>query len=369
MKISLFQENLNKGLSIASRFISSHPQLPILNNIALKTEENQLKISATNLEIGVNYYTGGKIEQEGEVIVLAKPFLEFVSLLPLEKIFLTSKKESLNLVCGNHQATLSTGPVGDFPKVPTKVERKISFPYDDLIKAIKVVVFAASNEDSRPVLGGVNFKFSPNSCLLLATDGYRLSFRKIKINGDYSNLEFIIPATILIELLRLKPENKLINLDLGLANEEKQAVFFLPNLEFSSRLLEGEYPNIDKIIPQKKETMITVDREKLLETIRTASVFARESANTIKLEISEDKIRVLANTPSLGENISLIEAKIEGKKQRIAFNFRFLIDLLTNIESDQIIIELQESLGPAVFKNPKDKDFLHIIMPVKIQEE
>jgi len=196
-----------------------------------------------------------------------------------------------------------------------------------------------------------------------------LSFKKIKLEKKYSDLNFVIPATILTELGRNKPEDDLSELELGLASEEKQAVFFLPNLEFSSRLLEGEYPNIDKVIPQSKETTITIDREEFLGTIRTASIFARESANTIKLVIADDKIKVLANAPSLGENVSQVEAQIKGKDQKVAFNFRFLVDLLTSLDSDQVIIELQESEKPVVFKNPESKDFLHIIMPVKIQEE
>ncbi len=369
MKVTLLQENLNKGLSVATHFVSSHPQLPILTNIALRTEKNRLKISATNLETGVNYYCGAKIDSEGGVAVLSKTFSDFVSSLPAEKVTLTEKKENLKIVCGNFTANLPTNSINDFPKIPTKTNKKVSFPYEKFIKALEKVVFAASSDNTRPVLSGVNFKFNNDICLLSATDGYRLSFKKIKLEKKYSDLNFVIPATILTEIVRNKPEDDLSELELGLASEEKQAVFFLPNLEFSSRLLEGEYPNIDKVIPQDKETTVTVDREEFLGAIRTASIFARESANTIKLIIADHKIEIFANAPSLGENISQVEAQIKGKDQKVAFNFRFLVDLLTNLDSDQVVIELQESEKPVIFKNPKSKDFLHIIMPVKIQEE
>ncbi|MDD3679260.1 MAG: DNA polymerase III subunit beta [Candidatus Shapirobacteria bacterium] len=369
MKAIILQENLSRGLSITNRFVSSRPQLPILNSIALQAEKNRFKISATNLEVGVNYYCGAKIEEEGSVTVLSKTFSDFASSLPAEKVILTTKKDNLIVVCGNYRASLPTNTIGDFPKIPTKVDKKISFPYQKFIEAIKSVVFAASNDDSRPVLSGINFRFSQQNCLLSATDGYRLSFKKIKLDKKYSDLEFIIPSMVLTELIRIKSEKELSVFELGLANEEKQAVFFLPDLEFSSRLLEGEYPDIKKVIPKEKDTTVVVDREELLGAIRTAAIFARESANIVRLEIAGNKIKILANAPSLGENTSRIEAKIDGKNQRVAFNFRFLIDLLVNLDGQQVIIELQESLKPVVFKNIKDKTFLHIIMPVRIQEE
>jgi len=370
VKITLLQENLNKGLSITSHFVSSRAQLPILSNIALQTKENRLKISATNLEVGVNYYCGAKIESEGGTTVLSRTFSEFVSSLPTEKVTLATKKESLEVSCGNYQANFPVIPISDFPEVPTKVNQKITFSYSDFAKAIKNVVFAASGDDSRPVLSGVHFDFINQECLLSATDGYRLSFKKIKLTDKYlKEIEFIIPSVILNELLRLKPEGEQSVFELGLANKEKQAVFFLPNLEFSSRLLEGKYPDINKVIPKGKSTSILIEREEFLGAVKTASIFARESANIIKLEIGSGKVKILANAPSLGENISQVEAKIDGDNQRVAFNFRFLVDLLSNLETDQVIIEMQEPLKPVVFKNPKDKDFLHIIMPVKIQEE
>jgi len=369
MKITLLQENLNRGLSIVSRFVVSHPQIPILSHIAIKTDKNRLRVSATNLEIGVNYYCGAKIGLEGGAAVLARTFSDFVASLPAEKVVLTEAKENLNITCGNFQANLPTSPINDFPKIPTKVSQKFSLPYQKFIQALGSVVFATSNDDSRPVLSGVNFKFSKNTCLLSATDGYRLSFKKISLKKEFPKLEFIIPSLVLAELVRNRSEGDLSSLELGLASEEKQVVFFLPNLEFSSRLLEGEYPNINKVIPQDKETTVTVDREEFLGAVKMAAIFARESANTIKLLIANNKVQVSANAPVLGENTSQIEAQIEGENQKVAFNFRFLIDLLSALKSDQVVMELQQSEKPVVFKNPKDKDFLHIIMPVKIQEE
>jgi DNA polymerase-3 subunit beta len=369
MKITLLQENLNKALSIASHFVSSHPQLPILTNFSLKTAKNRLMISATNLEIGINYYCGAKIEEEGGVAVNAKTLADFVASLPAENIDLVSQKENLKITCGHYQASLPGGSLADFPKVPTKTDQKIAFNFSNLVTAVKKVIFAAANDDSRPVLSGINFKINKKNCLLTATDGYRLSFEKIKLDQEYQPIEFIIPTTILTEIIRLKLEDENAILELGLANEEKQVVLFLPNLEFSSRLLAGDFPDVGKIVPQEKATTILVDREEFLGVVRTAAIFAREATNTIRLEITDGKIKILANAPDLGENSSQIEAKQEGDNQKVAFNYRFLIDLLTNLESEQVIMEMEESLRPVVFKDPRDKDFLHIIMPVNLQED
>ncbi len=368
MKLTVLQEDLSKALSLTGRFIASHPQLPILSNYYLKAKKNRLLISATNLETGINYSLGAKVEEDGETTVTAKTFSKFVSSLPADKVSLTSNKEGLKVQCEQFRANLPTTPPADYPEIPTKVEQRISLPLEKFVQAVSQVVFAASSDETRPVLSGVHFQFNDSKCLLSATDGYRLSFKEITLEEEYPELDFIIPARILAELTNLKLDQT-DTFELGLSEEEKQAVFFLPNIEFSSRLLEGEFPNIDEVIPQDKTTTVTTNREELLHIIRTSAIFARESANIVKLDFSDDKITASANAPGLGENQNSLEAKIEGEGQKSAFNFRFLLDLLQNIEAEELKIELNGSLKPAAFKIPEEKSFLHIIMPVRIQEE
>ena len=369
MKLTVLQENLSEALSVASRFVSSRPQLPILSNFFLQADKNELKISATNLEIGINYHCGAKIEKEGKTTVLAKTFSEFVSSLPADKINLSLKKEVLKIDCHHFKADLPTTPVGNFPAISIKVSQKISLPYQTFSQAMAKVIFAASSDESRPVLSGVHFQFDGSQCLLSATDGYRLSFQKITLEKKYPKLDFIVPAVVLTELSRIKFGDKKEEFELGLSDEEKQAVFFLPRAEFTSRLLEGEYPKIEEIIPKDKKTTVIVDREEFLHLIRTAAIFARDAANIVKLDFNKNQVVISANAPSLGGSQNRMAVQIEGKDQKMAFNFHFLLDFLQAVDSDEIQIELNESTKPVVFKLPQEKEFLHIIMPVRLQEE
>jgi len=367
MKLVVLQENLNRALSIASRFIPAHSPLPILEHFLLTTEENRLKISATNSEMGINYYCGAKIKKNGAVAVLARPFNEFVSSLPAGKVNLEVEKENLKVSLDLFEARFSVVPHADFPQVNVSSSSKINFPLSSFLAALKMVVFAASSDETRPVLEGVRFSVDQKTLLLEATDGYRLSQKEIPLKEELENREFIIPARALREILKLKIEGE--KLSLGFSSKDKQVVFLLPEMEVFSRLLEGSFPNVQQVIPQKKETTVLVDKEEFLEAIRVASIFARESANIVRFSFAQQEVTITANSPQIGENKTRLEAKIEGKEQKIAFNFRFLVDFLQTVESKEIIIELNDSLSPAVFRIPEDKHFLHLIMPVRLQEE
>ena len=367
MKLTILQENLSNCLSITSHFVSSHPQLPILSNFLLVAKKNRFKISATNLEMGINCYSGAKIEKEGKTTVLARPFLEFISSLPADKTNLELKKGNFEVSCGRFKATFPTTLPTDFPHIPIRSSEKLTLPLSLFLEAITEVIFAASIDESRPILEGVCFQFKGKECQLEATDGYRLSQKKLILKKEQKQMKFILPASVLNEIIKLKPKGEL--LEMGLSNKEKQAVFFFPNIEIASRLLEGEFPNIEQVIPQSKETTILVNREEFQNAVRLASIFARESANIIKMEVVGGAIKVSANSPQVGENQSSVEADIKGKPQKVAFNFRFLLDFFQAINKKQISIELNGSLDPVVFKIPNDKSFLHVIMPVRLQEE
>ena len=367
MKLTIFQENLSNCLSITSRFVSSHPQLPILSNFLLTAKKNRFKISATNLEMGINCYSGAKIEKEGETTVLARPFLEFISSLPAGKTNLELKKRGLEVLCDRFKATFPTTLPTDFPRIPINSSEKLTLPLSLFSQAITEVIFAASIDESRPILEGVCFQFTGKECRLEATDGYRLSQKKLVLKKEQKQMKFILPASVLSEIIKLKSKGEL--LEIGLSNKEKQAVFFFPDIEITSRLLEGEFPDIEQVIPQSKETTILFDREEFQNAVRLASIFAHESANIIKMEVAEGIIKVSANSPQVGENQGIVEADIKGKPQKIAFNFRFLLDFLQVINEKQVLMELNGSLNPVVFKIPGDKSFLDIIMPVRLQEE
>ncbi len=366
MKLTVLQENLSRCLSTASRFVASHPQLPILGNFLLATDKNRLRISATNLEIGINCYSGVKIEKEGETTVSARPFLEFISSLPAGKVDLELKKNNLEISCGRFKATFPTALPTDFPRLPVRSSEKFALPLSLFSETISRVIFATSVDESRPVLEGVCFHFNGKNCQVEATDGYRLSREKLVLKKDQKQKEFILPATVLNEIIKLKPDGEV--LEIGLSDKEKQAIFLFPNAEITSRLLEGEFPDIDQVIPKSKQTSVLVNREEFQNAVRLASIFARESANIIKIKVAAGALEISANSSQVGKNRSSVDADIKGKPQKIAFNFRFLLDFLQAVSGEQVLIELNSPLEPAVFKIPGNQSFIHIIMPVRLQE-
>jgi DNA polymerase-3 subunit beta len=374
MKISVLQENLSKGLNIVNRFILPRAQLPILNNFLIKTEQGRLKLSATNLETGINLWLGAKIEKEGEICVPAKNLTEYISLIPPQKINLEVEKNFLKITSESYQANFISLAASEFPLIPTlKKKPEISLNNKDLALAIFQVAFAAAQDEGRPALTGVLFKIKKDKLILAATDGFRLSVKEIGglKNGEESKLrkELIIPARALIEVGKIMAEaGEENNLGLTITPESNQIIFSTPEVEIISRLIEGKFPDFEKIIPEKSKTQVMIETEGLLQAVRAASIFAREAANIINFEIKGSKLEVSSNNPQLGENKVTLEVKTEGEGGKIAFNSRYLLDFLNSVKSDLVSFEMTTSLNPGIFKPANDKSYLHIIMPIRIQE-
>jgi len=374
MKVSILQENLSKGLNIVNRFILPRAQLPILNNFLIKTEQGRLKLSATNLETGINLWLGAKVEKEGEICVPAKNLTEYISLIPPQKINLEVEKNFLKITSESYQANFISLAASEFPLIPTlKKKPEISLNNKDLALAISQVAFAAAQDEGRPALTGVLFKIKKDRLILAATDGFRLSVKEISglKSGEEGKLqkELIIPARALIEVGKIISEaGEENNLGLTITPESNQIIFSTSEVEIISRLIEGKFPDFEKIIPEKSKTQVTIETEGLLQAVRAASIFAREAANIINFEIKGSKLEVSSNNPQLGENKVTLEAKTEGEGGKIAFNSRYLLDFLNSVKSDLVSFEMTTSLNPGIFKPTNDKSYLHIIMPIRIQE-
>jgi len=374
MKLEILQEDLNQGLSVVSRFIASRPQLPVLANILFSAEKNnRLKLSATNLDIGIQYWLDAKVDKPGKLTIPAKEISEFVSYLSPGKLDLKTVKEGQIKISSKQGESMFTGmEAEEFPEIPTIDETKTaSLPLSNLEESVNLTSYAAADDDTRPVLAAVNWEFSKNGYRMVATDGYRLSLKDVsdvEVNMEKSQNGgmFLIPARSLTEIVRLASgENEL---KLGLTEDENQVVFLLPELQLTSRLIEGEFPDYQKIIPDQTQTKVLVYKEELQQNVQMASVFARESANVVKFNVGEGKIEISSNAPNVGENKTELGAKIEGKDIEIAFNYRFLLDFLKVIpgSEQQVQMEFNESLTPGLFKIPSDEDWIHIIMPVKV---
>ncbi|PIP33229.1 DNA polymerase III subunit beta [Candidatus Gottesmanbacteria bacterium CG11_big_fil_rev_8_21_14_0_20_37_11] len=369
MHVIVLKENLGKALSIVGKIVSIRPQLPILSNILLKAENHKLLLKATNLEIGMIYEVAAKIEKEGETTVPGKLITDFINTLNSDKIEIILDDKKLIIKTNKSHASFSITNPTDFPTFPSLTDQKKSLPIEKLKGAIIRTVFAASIDESRPVLTGVKTIIKNGKISLSATDGYRLSMDYIEIPDKKEDLNVILPATSLLEVVRAAQETKNEEVIFNIIENKNQVVFTLPNISIYTRLIDGEFPNIEKIIPQGFKTKVTINKEEFTRSVKTASLFARNAANIIKVKIEKQGIRLSANTPQIGENEDFIEAKVEGEVIETAFNYRFLLDLLANFPDDNVVFESSGSLSPGVFKPEKTNlSFLHLIMPVRIQE-
>lgn len=372
MNLQVLQENLAKALSISSRFTSTKAQLPVLANIAISAKKNRLLISATNLELSVSVSIGAKVLREGELTIPARVITDLVANLNSGSLDLSSEKEHLKISSNNFTSTIAGMNSSDFPSIPYEVGKgATSFPKDTIIDSLTSILFAASSDETRPVLTGVLLIFEPEKLTFVATDGFRLSKKQINIKSLRSPTgikSLILPKNSLSELSRLSGEAE--EIKLSLKEGESQVVFGVGDSVLSSRIIDGEFPDFEKIIPKETVCKIILDKEELLRAVKLASVFARDAANVVKIAVGKDTVNVSAESSQSGSQEMQVDAKVEGetKNLKIAFNFRFLEDFLNSVESDDVQIELGGPNSPGVFTDPKDPNFLHLIMPVRIQE-
>lgn len=366
MKLSCLQENLNKGLAIVSHITSKNVNLPILNNVLLKAEKGTLNLSATNLEIGIVARVRGKIEEGGAFTVQAKLLADYINLLPNEKIDLVLKDRVLKAECRNSQTKINGISAEEFPLIP-QVEKKNPYIVEikDFKEALAQVVFATAQDESRPEISGVLFSFKKNELRVVATDSYRLAEKIIKLEKSANqDKEIIVPTRTLQELLRILGE-EVGELEIYLA--ENQILFSYDEVDLVSRIIEGQYPDYQQIIPREFQTQIIANTKELVKVIKTASLFCQAGINDVNLEFSpsQKQLRVSTVNTQLGESTSKLDIGISGQENKIVFNYRYLLDGLLNIRSEEVILEMTDSGNPGVLKPKDKKDYLYIIMPIK----
>jgi len=373
MKLQVLQESLSQALTITSRFASSRAQLPVLANVLLSARKNKLLVSATNLEISVCLTIGAKVKKQGEITIPARVITDLISNLKTGTLNLKADKEILELSTQNFSSKLTGMNSADFPEVPKEVGKgSLNLQASTLLESLSQVLFAASIDETRPVLTGVLFIFGKGSLILVATDGFRLSQKKLSLKSTKSALQdqkVILPKTALIELSRLAGEDE--GIKFSFKKGENQVIFGADRAVLASRIIEGDFPDFERIIPKDTNFKIEVDREEFLRAVKLASVFARDAANVVKITVDKDAISLSAESSLAGSQEAVVDAKIEGEPEKgfaIAFNYRFLEDFLQSIKGDEVQVDLSSSSAPGVFTDPKDKDYLHLIMPVRTQD-
>ncbi len=368
MKLTVLQENLSKALVNASRFTSSKAQLPVLSNVLLSTQKNKLLISSTNLEISINLSIGAKISKEGEITVPARTLTDIISNLPSGTIELEAKKEQLLISTNNFSSKVLGMNSADFPSVPNKIgSNSISIPTQDLINSLSQVLFSTSIDESRPVLTGVLFVFERGKITFVSTDGFRLTEKIVSVKKVKAKEKIIIPKTVLGELVRIASDTEEISFSYSKSNS--QVVFGMPGVILSSRVLAGEFPNYKKRIPDQTDLNINLDKEDLIRAVKLSGVFARDSANIIKLIIEKESIKLSAESARSGSQENSVDAKVRGLKKggfEIAFNYRFIEEFLQVIQGEDVSIGFIDPGSPGIFRDSKDTNFLYLVMPVKV---
>jgi DNA polymerase-3 subunit beta len=369
LKLSVMQENLARGLSIVSRAVSTRSTLPVLANVLLRTEDGGLRLTTTNLEIGLIYWVAGKIETDGATTVPARLLTDLVSSLPGgSRIDLElGANETLHLQSGRFESHIKGIDAEEFPSIQTTGERPTTRIAQNALKqALEQTAFAAATDEARPILTGVLARFEGDTVTFAAADNYRIAVKTIPILDPVTETSVVIPARALNELIRILADSD-DPVDVILAQAKNQVLFHLEGIDLVSRLIDGQFPNYQSVLPKTHTTRAVLDREELLRAVRPAALIAHESANIVKLQIGADGdagITVSANA-EVGDHVGQVEAAVEGDGTSIAFNAKYLADVLTNVNAEQFALELQGPLAPGVFKPIGDGSYVHVVMPVR----
>ncbi|MEA2646639.1 MAG: polymerase subunit beta [Chloroflexota bacterium] len=376
MKLTCSPDALGHALQVVSRAVSPRTTLPILNNVLLETSPEGLRLTATNLEIGIVDHVDAEVQAEGAVTLPAKLLTEFVAQLhdSQMELELDAKTQTLSVRCGAYKDVKIKGiEAGEFPALPAREDGvKVILDQAELIPAIDQTVVAASNDDGRPVLTGVLTHVDGKNITLAATDGHRLAVRTLTAQSadggsggeDGAGESVIIPARALGELGRiLKGEG---TVEMALGRSGNHVFFKLPRIELMSRLIEGTYPNYSQVIPEQSNTTITVSTKELHERTRGVSIFARDSANVVRIKTEAGEISISANTSEVGSSEASVGAEIEGADIQIAFNSRYLLDVLSLVSTDKVAMGFNGPLSPGVVKPAGKDDYTYVIMPVRV---
>jgi len=368
MKVTVLAENLRKGLSVAMRGISSRVQLPILSTVLLRAGKEGLVLLATDLELSFKVNVRAKVEEDGELALPAKLFSDLVATLPAGVVELVNEKQTLKIRSEKVKAEIVGQGSEEFPSLPSAKGKGLEILVEELQEKVERVGISAAKDDSRPILAGVLWLLSENKVTLVATDGYRLGvdvMDKGVVGAVGDGEKFVLPVRALMELARvLEPSMKSLKVEFD--KDKQQVIFTADDLEMSSRLIAGDFPPYAKVIPADKKITVTLDKDILVEAVKRASLFARDSANVVKLLVNQEGVTVTAQSDQVGGSQSVIEAEVEGEEVRIAFNARYLLDYLGVVKGNEVVMETEGELKAAVFRIP-GSEFLHVIMPVRTQ--
>ena len=375
MRVSVLQENLAKGLSAVNRAIASRPSMPVLGNVLISTEDARLKLSATNLELGITTWIGAKVEEEGSITVPARIFADLINTLPPERVDmeLDSRTHTLNVRCGSGSTNVKGIDASEFPAVPGfEADTGMEVRGGTLREMIEQVAFSAAKEDNRPILTGVLVKFDDTTFTMAAADGYRLAVCSTQLETPVSKpISLIVPARTLAELSRIitnDEEKAYVSVPPG----RSQVMFHLEAIDMVSQLIDGKFPDYEQIIPRTHSTSTVVYSTELLRACKWAEIFARESANTIRMRITPGEsnkvpgqLMLMAQSQEKGDNQWTLDASIDGPGLEVSFNVRYLLDLLNVLREEQVVLQTNGTSSPGVLRPMgREGSYTYVVMPM-----
>ena len=376
MKLSCLQENLTRGLNTVGRAVATRSTLPITQNILLSAEQSRLKLAATNLEMAITCWVGAKVKQKGEITVPARLLTDFVNSLPndLIEINLPASGKVVELKSGHFQAHIHGIDAADFPPIPQINDgMTTTIEAASLREGITQVAFAAATEESRPVLTGINTEFDGDQLNLVAADGFRLAVYKTTLSSRVKDkTAVIIPARALSELGRLLGEQEE-PVQITVNEKKSQVLFRLKDAEIVSQLIQGSFPNYSQVIPQSYTTRAVVDISEFLRVTKMSSIFARDASGIARLvitpgsELAPGKITVSAQAEEVGDNVGEVDALTDGEEAKIAFNVKYLSDVLSVLPQAQIALELTTPSSPGTIRPIGVDNYVHVVMPMFVQ--
>ena len=376
MKVTVLQENLARGLSVVSRAVSPRSTLPVLSNILIASDEGRLRLSATNLELGITCWIPARIDEEGSTTVPARTFGDLVNTLPGDQVhlLLDVKTQNLHVKGGTSNNDIKCIDAQEFPPLPVpEMSGSVQLNVADFKEMINQVAFAASTDEARPVLMGVLLHVEKDKLTMAAADGFRLSVRKAVLSNPVSQpLNLIIPARALNELARVASDGE-DSIYMVSPKNRGQVLFRVKDVEVVSQLIDGTFPDYQQIIPRNYKSRTLVSTASMLKACKQAEIFAREGSNVARFDIKQangemqpSEVEISATSEETGKNETIVEATVDGGSVLIAFNVKFLREALEVIKTPNVALETSAANAPGVLKPVGDDNFLHVIMPMHL---
>ncbi len=366
MQFTVLQENFQRGLAVVSRAVNSRSPLPVLSNLLIKTDKGRIKVTASDLQITISSWIGAKVDAPGEITVPAKILIDFVNQLSDEKIEITLDGANLKVTTEKAKANLMTIPATEFPNLELPEDgNKLSIKSSEILKAIQQVQFASATDESRPVLTGIYLKAEKDILVIACTDGYRMAEYKLKLSKKVDTpVKCVIPARAFSDIVKsFAPKSE--NIEITINSEKNAVVVRAEDSEAQLRMIEGQYPDYESVLPKEFTTEILVSRAELLNAIKLTSIFARDIGNSVKISANEDSIEARSQPSEAGSNLSKINGELTGDNIEITFNAKYLLDFLNNIDEAEIIFKASDSLKPGLFNIVGQDNYFFLAMPMK----